>query len=751
MNYSTLPPLSNEPTPAATAIGDRDFRGRLLVGDHILDLGALRLVSDPEVRVTRKAAAVMIYLARHQGRTISRNELLDHVWVGTCPTPEVVTQAVMELRRVLGDDGRANSVIETVPRLGYRLAVPAVFQESLPTLAIRRASAAAASGPESTPVPAFAADVLASSPPARVEVPSASMRRALWLLLLIGLLVLIPKLVTLIGERGLSANTPVSIGPPRMVGGSSGAEFFPDLTPDAANVVFSAPDRASVDVFKLFEKSLGGSTASRITTDAVGEELLPSIAPDGKQLAYVRMHEGRCEVRIMRIPGGANQLAFPCAVSMLPYLEWSADSARLLTHAREPGKPSSVRLIEYHLADGELRWLDYAHADSDVDVEPRYAPDGHSIAFRRGARPGSSLWLLNRDSGMLTPILSEPQNILGFDWLDNPPRLIAALHEDGETRLAVIELDGHIARSEVTSAQFPRVQNNQVIFMRGEQRVGVATLSLRQADAQRTFLALSIGPNNQPAYAPDGSAIAFISERASDRRLCVLQRGSATPMPMELTFRGTISSLSWSADSNRLLFVASKGKQSQLYLADTHSGATQKLEVNNVGTAAFDMAADAIWFTAEHEGQSRLHRLLAPASAAPLIVATPVLAEAVQTRAGVAGVFVQDRCIVQLDAALRPKYTYCPPQEHTAWRAGNDAIWTFRETGMRNVRLYRFDLATSTLADRGEYPLWWAGGAFDIAPDESELLYSAFNADEADIAIAPLLRGRSRISMKYPD
>jgi DNA-binding winged helix-turn-helix (wHTH) protein len=736
--------------PPATAIVDRDFRGRLLIGDHIVDLGALRLVSDPEVRITRKAAAVLIQLARHQDRTISRSELLDTVWAGTCPTPEVVTQAVMELRRVLGDDGRANSVIETVPRLGYRLAMPAVFQAHLPVSMTRRAAARDISPVPSSPMPAVppaalavsadASEQQAPSPPrvapASGSSPHAATHAALWLvLLLIALLVLLPKLASPDGAPVGAAVGATAFGAVRVLAGSTGAEYFPDLAPDAASVVFSAPDRASNDLFKLYEKGVGSSAATRVTLDAIGEELLPSIAPDGVQLAYVRMHEGRCEVRVMRIPGGANRPAFACTVDMPPYLEWSADSRRLLTYGREPGRPAGVRLFEYRVDDGTLEWLDYPRGDSDVDVEPRYAPDGR-IAFRRGVRPASRLLLLDRERGTLAPIVDEPLHLLGFDWLDAPPRLLAALRADEQTRLVTITLDGHMTPSGIDAAQYPRVRGDRIVFMRGDQHVGVAAMTLAAGPAKRTFRALSVGHNTQPAYAPDGRTIAFVREHGSDRRLSLLHGGSETPVPIGPGFAGRVDSLSWSADGRRLLLLAEHAGRSTLYLADVGAGTLQALPVEGATSAAFDMSADAIWFTAAHADGQRLHRLVAPASSAPLIVATGVAADWVQTRAGTDGIFVRDRCIVRLDAALAPVQTFCPPPEHGAWRVGDGSVWTFRENGMRNVSVYRYDLAGAALAEVGEYPLWWAAGSFDVSPGETELLYAAFNADESHVAIA---------------
>jgi DNA-binding winged helix-turn-helix (wHTH) protein len=73
-----------------------------------------------DVPLRSKTFAVLEYLARHPGRLVSKDELLDAVWPETHVTPSVVTGCIRELRRALDDDARAARIIETAHRRGYR-------------------------------------------------------------------------------------------------------------------------------------------------------------------------------------------------------------------------------------------------------------------------------------------------------------------------------------------------------------------------------------------------------------------------------------------------------------------------------------------------------------------------------------------------------------------------------------------------------------------------------------------------------
>jgi DNA-binding winged helix-turn-helix (wHTH) protein len=62
----------------------------------------------------------MVMLVRERGQLISKDRLHEEVWRGVPVTDEALSQAIMALRRALGDDAARPRFIETVPRHGYR-------------------------------------------------------------------------------------------------------------------------------------------------------------------------------------------------------------------------------------------------------------------------------------------------------------------------------------------------------------------------------------------------------------------------------------------------------------------------------------------------------------------------------------------------------------------------------------------------------------------------------------------------------
>ncbi|MGN6518083.1 MAG: winged helix-turn-helix domain-containing protein [Dokdonella sp.] len=95
----------------------------------------------------------LIHLVRHRDRPVGRDELAAAVW-GRVDVSEVsLSHAIVRLRRRLGDDGSAQRVIRTVPRLGYRWVMPDTIEETPGEAAQEPAVAAAPASAPARAVP----------------------------------------------------------------------------------------------------------------------------------------------------------------------------------------------------------------------------------------------------------------------------------------------------------------------------------------------------------------------------------------------------------------------------------------------------------------------------------------------------------------------------------------------------------------------------------------------------------------------
>ena len=267
----------------------------LAVGEHVVDVDTLRLLTRPgEPRLTPKAAAVLLQLVRAAGRTLSREDLLNEVWKGTCPTPDVLTQAVTDLRRALGDDLHAPRFVETLPRLGYRLVAPAHVSS---TASMRRARL----HPRRTQLGAVSRRARAIRGAAwrcaRRSALSRSSRSA-------------SCAIALHRQQAGTAELKPRwhVSEQRAITADPGPENFPRISPDGTRVAYSVSD---VDRAQCAYRAALADAIARDAADGSrlpGEESYPVWSPDGSTIAFARHDGDGCKILLAPALGGSERL-----------------------------------------------------------------------------------------------------------------------------------------------------------------------------------------------------------------------------------------------------------------------------------------------------------------------------------------------------------------------------------------------------------------------------------------------------------
>lgn len=113
-------------------------------GAFVLRTDRRELRCDDIVRpMERRCFDLLTYLLRHAGRVVSKEELLDHVWVNRFVTMSVIAQSVLKVRKALQLPDGQEGPLRTVHRVGYRI-VGDVVHRRLTSAELQSPSAAAA-------------------------------------------------------------------------------------------------------------------------------------------------------------------------------------------------------------------------------------------------------------------------------------------------------------------------------------------------------------------------------------------------------------------------------------------------------------------------------------------------------------------------------------------------------------------------------------------------------------------------------
>jgi DNA-binding winged helix-turn-helix (wHTH) protein/class 3 adenylate cyclase len=108
---------------------------RYTFGNWELDLHLYELRRDGSpVKLEPQAFNMLAYLLQHRDRVVTRQELLEHLWVGQFIGDSAIERCVMAARKAVGDNGSVQRIIKTLHGRGYRFV--ASVQEVPPPAAV---------------------------------------------------------------------------------------------------------------------------------------------------------------------------------------------------------------------------------------------------------------------------------------------------------------------------------------------------------------------------------------------------------------------------------------------------------------------------------------------------------------------------------------------------------------------------------------------------------------------------------------
>jgi Tol biopolymer transport system component/DNA-binding winged helix-turn-helix (wHTH) protein len=549
---------------------------RLRIGEHVVDTGALRVVTRPELpRLTSKAVAVLVELVRNVGQTVTRDQLLDRVWTGRFPTPDVLTQAVKELRRALGDDSKPPQYIETIPKLGYRLIAPvlvldgpesAVVIETATPVVEQRAI-------ESRPLERRAVDEpreIASANDAPIPPHVPRFTRALrWTLVVAGCGIVLAAAAIVIAHlrsdaaAAARASRTWTVGARRVITSDPGAERRPQLSPDGTRVAFAAPD--PVATTRVVVRSIEPSQVVHITHGGDTQEMLPAWSPDGTRIAFERVDEDACTMYVASSLGGDEREVGACRDVTVNYFDWTPDGRGLIT-AQSPTGGGELALVKLDLDSGEREFLKYARTDADQDLEPHYSPDGRFIAFRRGVAPYSDLYVMPSAGGDVRQVTHIASRIRGHTWTRDGRALVFASNFGGAMALYAVDVEsGHVQSLGVAPAEYPDAARDAdtIAYEIPRTQNQLAEISLAETGLTETglagdrveTLAPSTGSDYASALSPDGARIAFVSDRGGRSQLWLDDRATGAVTPLSEANESPLFWPRWRADGKAMVAV----------------------------------------------------------------------------------------------------------------------------------------------------------------------------------------------------
>ena len=123
----------------AAARPGKELRMRYLFEDYALDTDRRELCRRSDVvRLEPQAFDLLEYLIRNRERVVSRDDLIAAIWGGRIVSDSAMTTRINAARYAIGDTGKAQRLIKTVPRKGIRFVGTVREEEPSGSLRVER-------------------------------------------------------------------------------------------------------------------------------------------------------------------------------------------------------------------------------------------------------------------------------------------------------------------------------------------------------------------------------------------------------------------------------------------------------------------------------------------------------------------------------------------------------------------------------------------------------------------------------------
>jgi Tol biopolymer transport system component/predicted Ser/Thr protein kinase len=416
-----------------------------------------------------------------------------------------------------------------------------------------------------------------------------------------------------------------ALPPPRVMPLTTypGLAEYPALSPDGTQVAFQWNGEKE-DNTDIYVKMVGDTEARRLTTDPL-PDTAPCWSPDGKRLAFHRPGaDGQTGILFLISPvAGREQKLAKLPTLLATGCSWSPDGKWLAVARGRPTQPSAEDETGIYLlpvAGGEPVRVTVPQVPA-TDSFPKFSWDGRFLAFQRtaGATPAGVFIQGLSPEGQLqgTPrqLATTGAYQLGLTWHRDGRSLIFAAGPPFMSHLSRAFLDGHTLPERLdvagSNASQPTTspQSDRLAFVQMNRNIDI--LRLHSGGATDRLITSSL-QDFSPAYSPDGSRIAFTSNRSGETfEIWVADADGGGPVRLTHMPESMQGSANWSPDGKWIAFDSFDANgEEHIYVIESGGGQPRRITSEPSTDCIPSWSRDGQWiyFRSNRTGRNEIWR-----------------------------------------------------------------------------------------------------------------------------------------------
>jgi Tol biopolymer transport system component len=543
-------------------------------------------------------------------------------------------------------------------------------------------------------------------------------------------------------------STPLRV---QMLTSLPGNELTPSLSPDGNYVVFGWSNGGPAD---LYIKETASGESLRRLTETPEHEFSPKWSRDGRAVAFSRARKGVFTISV--IDGVERKIAESGG-----WLDWSADSNSVFIVDKCAGETNDPCIYTVLLDTLEKRQITKPDGGKSY-YSFAASPDGRSLAVVRDGAI-SDVHLISLEGGEVRRLTNHNRHMQGVAWAPDGKSVFYCLLEGTRFRLWRTAANGTSGNGKPIAAVAENVRWPSVAQIKttGELRVAYQSMihdvSLRLIELNPTgptdpvgaampFADATEGRDCGARFSPDATQVAFWSPRTGAGLLWLARRDGSHLHPLTSITAQEIRPGGWSPDGRQIVFEATLEGQADIYVTDNAGAKPIRL----TSDPSYDLfpawSRDGRWiyFTSDRSGSHQIWKLPAVGGAATQVT----FQGGMQPRPSIDGEYIYYVAGVPFGArvpAILKRVPSAGGEESVVAQPITPFNWSVTSKGIYNVALEKdghfldvYDPSTAKRTRLGVLPFRVAVpqcGFTTVSEDARFLIANHLDRDESNLGL----------------
>lgn len=461
----------------------------MVIGGWLVDIDKNQLRNgDSVITLRNKVMAVLVYLAKNADRLVSRDELIDDIWLGNYPVGKKgLTNAVWQLRIDLqGIEQHSNEFQEdsilTVPKKGYQLLLPVITDNDSKKDDIQQSLSANIKTENQTEDCSDSPLANSDSNTNTNQLKKSEIKKPPPIVLFMAIFAITISTLAVYfglmrgtGDPSQKQNNKDSVAAIFNTGNSSeqirlkGTSLGSKLSPDGQHFAFNMTSNGQSDIYlqEVASQPLDQPASLQRLTDHFDPESSISFSSDGKQIAFVRgLGDSRCGVYVLDLQTSNSRLITPCNNTLFSRVAWTHNNQELLIFDRRPNQNIGGLYLQ-HINSGDRRLLPIPFSTRlYLEGEVKVSSDGTNLALVRSlAINAQDIFLFNFTHLRMSRLTYDNARIAGLAWMQDNQTLVFSSNRGKGFELWQQHIDAKLPASLNIRGKYPSYAVNANIAL----------------------------------------------------------------------------------------------------------------------------------------------------------------------------------------------------------------------------------------------------------------------------------------------